>query len=109
MVLDDGHYTAEEILVDQPDRFGYMVSGYTGYRGLMIDHAIGDFRYADEGGKTRLEWTYSFRPRFALVRPFLSNFVNGTWADLMRRTLTAMREGGERDAAKPVRRARSHP
>jgi hypothetical protein len=51
VVLDDGHYTAEEILVDQPDRFGYMVSGYTGYRGLMIDHAIGDFRYADEGAR----------------------------------------------------------
>ena len=33
-----------------------------------------------------------------MVRPFLSSFVHGTWADLMRNTLRVMRVGGERQA-----------
>jgi hypothetical protein len=96
VALDNGHFTAEEILVDEPDVFRYMVWGYTNYAGLMIDHAIGEFDYEDEGGRTRLTWTYSFLPRSALARPFVSRFVSGTWTELMRNTLEAMREGGER-------------
>jgi hypothetical protein len=98
VVLDDGHFTAEEILVDEPDLFRYIVWGYTNYAGLMIDHAIGEFHYEEEGGKTALTWTYSFLPRSALARPGLSWFVSGTWAELMRNTLAAMRAGGERHA-----------
>lgn len=96
VVLEDGHFTAEEILVDESDRFRYIVWGYTNYAGLMIDHAIGEFQYDEDGGKTALTWTYSFQPRSALARPVLSRFVSGTWADLMRNTLEAMRAGGER-------------
>jgi len=96
VVLDDGHFTAEEILVDEPKVFRYIVWGYTNYARLMIDHAVGEFDFEDDGGRTRLTWTYSFRPRSVIVRPFLSNFVSGTWADLMRNTLRAMRDGGER-------------
>jgi hypothetical protein len=103
VVLDDGHFTAEEVLVDEPEVFRYIVWGYTNYARLMIDHAIGEFNYEDEGGKTRLTWTYSFQPRSAIVRPFLSNFVSGTWADLMRNTLEAMRDGGEHQAANASR------
>lgn len=98
VVLDDGHFTAEEVLVDQPEVFRYVVWGYTNYARLMIDHAIGEFDFQDEGGRTRLTWTYSFRPRSVIVRPFLARFVRGTWADLMRKTLRAMRDGGERQA-----------
>ena len=98
VVLDDGHFAAEEILVDEPEVFRYIVWGYSNYAGLMIDHAIGEFTFQDEGGRTRLTWRYSFQPRSAVVRPFLSNFVRGTWADLMRTTLQAMRDGGERQA-----------
>ena len=98
VVLDDGHFTVEEVLVDEPDVFRYIVWGYTNYARLMIDHAIGEFNFEEEGGKTHLTWTYSFHPRSAIVRPFLSNFVSGTWADLMRNTLEAMRDGGERQA-----------
>jgi Polyketide cyclase / dehydrase and lipid transport len=97
VVLDDGHFTAEEVLVDEPELFRYIVWGYTNYARLMIDHAIGQFTYHDEGGNTRLAWTYSFQPQSAVVRPFLSNFVSGTWAELMQNTLAAMRDGAERE------------
>lgn len=59
--------------------------------GLMIDHAIGEFTYEDEGGKTFLTWTYSFQPRSGSCA-LPGHFVNGTWADLLRNTLEAMRE-----------------
>jgi hypothetical protein len=42
VVLDDGHFTVEEILVDDPDVFRYIVWGYTNYARLMIDHALGE-------------------------------------------------------------------
>jgi polyketide cyclase/dehydrase/lipid transport protein len=100
VVLDDGHFTAEEVLVDEPEVFRYMVWGYTNYAGLMIDHAIGQFNYEGDRDRTRLTWTYSFLPRAAIVRPFLSRFVNGTWTELMRNTLEAMRQGGERQAGR---------
>src|SRR5918997_821259 len=103
IVLDDGHVSVEEVLVDEPEVFRYIVWGYTNYARLMIDHAIGEFTYEDEGGKTRLSWTYSFQPTSAIARPFLSNFVSGTWAELMRNTLEAMRDGGERQAANASR------
>jgi Polyketide cyclase / dehydrase and lipid transport len=97
IVLGDGHFTAEEILVDQPDVFRYIVWGYTNYAGLLIDHAIGEFRFEPLGERTRVSWTYSFRPRPVLARPFLSRFVHTTWARLMRDTLEAMRTGGEQN------------
>jgi hypothetical protein len=98
VVLDDGHFAVEEVLVDDPDEFRYIVWGYTNYARLMIDHAVGDFTYVGRGNRTRLTWTYSFQPRSAIVQPFLSRFVRRTWAALMRNTLEAMRRGGERHA-----------
>jgi hypothetical protein len=100
-----GHFAAEEVLVDEPRVFRYIVWGYTNYAGLLIDHAIGEFSFEDEGATTRLAWSYSFQPRSATVRPSLAKFVRGPWADLMRATLQVMREGGERQApANPDRR-----
>ena len=105
VVLDDGHFAAEEVLVDEPRVFRYIVWGYTNYAGLMIDHAIGEFSFEDEGAMTRLTWSYSFQPRSAIVRPLLANFVRGPWAGLMQATLQVMREGGEHQApADPDRR-----
>jgi hypothetical protein len=104
VVLDDGHFAAEEILVDEADRFRYIVWGYTNYGRLMIDHAIGEFHYdEEEGAKTAVTWTYSFLPRSALARPALSWFVRSIWAELMRNTLQAMRAGGERHAQAAAR------
>jgi hypothetical protein len=105
VVLDDGHFAAEEVLVDEPRVFRYIVWGYTNYAGLMIDHAIGEFSFEDEGATTRLTWSYSFQPRSAIARPLVANFVRGPWADLMRATLQVMGEGGEHQApANPDRR-----
>jgi hypothetical protein len=98
VVLDDGHFAAEEVLVDNPEVFRYIVWGYTNYAGLMIDHAIGEFHFEAEGDRTRLTWSYSFQPRSAIVRSLLAKFVGGPWADLMRTTLQAMQERGERHA-----------
>lgn len=96
IVLSDGHFTAEEILADQPTEFRYIVWGYTNFVGLLVDHAIGEFRFESLGDQTRVSWTYSFQPRSVVARPFLSRFVNTTWAGLMRDTLAAMRKGSER-------------
>jgi hypothetical protein len=51
VVLDDGHFTAEEVLVDRPEVFRYIVWGYTNYARLMIEHAIGEFNLPGRGGQ----------------------------------------------------------
>jgi hypothetical protein len=107
VVLEDGHFTAEEILVDEPDLFRYIVWGYTNYARPMIDHAIGEFRYSDDRGKTHFTWTFSFQPRSVFARPLLSQFVSGTWAELMRNTLEVMRRGGEQQARVDAQRKRT--
>ena len=99
VVLEDGHYVAEEILAnDTPRRFRYQVWGYTNVARLMIAYAIGEFILIEEDGKTRVAWTYSFQPTTGIARPLLTRFVGGAWADYMRAVLLTMRTAAERHA-----------
>lgn len=96
VVLEDGHYSAEEILVNEPPRlFRYQVWGYTNFGRLMIDSAIGEFTFEDVDGMTEVTWTYSFYPTVGMVRPVLSSFVDGTWSEFMRNTLATMKAAAE--------------
>lgn len=95
VIFDDGHYAAEEILESTGPVFRYMVWGFTGIQRIFIDHAIGEFVFEQVGDEqTRLTWTYSFQPSSSVFRPFLSSFVNNTWAEFMENVLEAYEEGG---------------
>jgi hypothetical protein len=97
--LSDGHFLAEEILEDTPQTFRYMIWGFTSYQRLAIAHAVAEFVFENRDGETQLTWTYSFKPRWRVLRPFVGRFVDSVWAGLMKRALDAMRTGAEASAA----------
>ncbi len=93
VVLENGHYVAEEVLVDTPKVFRYMVWGFTSFQRLAINHAIGEFVYKEMGDRTQLTWTYSFKPTSVIFRPIIARFVKDTWKPYMQDILKAMKEG----------------
>ncbi|HEY6331188.1 MAG TPA: SRPBCC family protein [Blastocatellia bacterium] len=97
VILDDGTSLAEEILDNEPlKRFRYQVWGYPGFRGYLIDYAIGEFRYEASADHVGIKWTYSFHRKFAIGVPLLSWFVNGDFAGFMRACLGTIKREAER-------------
>ena len=91
----DGTYLAEEVLDDTPARFRYLIWGFTGTQRFFVRHGLAEFRFIAHQGGTRLEWTYAFLPRAALLRPLVRRFLTTVMTPMMTATLTAMRIGVE--------------
>jgi hypothetical protein len=95
----DGHYLAEQVLVDTPETFRYMIWGFTSPQRFVVRHGVAEFSYEAEGDGTRLTWTYSLLPTLPILRPAVQGFVDGTMSPMMRGTLAGMRDGAEATAA----------
>ena len=95
----DGHYLAEEVLVDSPERFRYQIWGFTGPQRVAVRYAVAEFSYAERAGGTELSWTYSFMPTSGLTRPLVAGYVDDTIATMMSRTLDGIRSGAEASAS----------
>jgi hypothetical protein len=93
----DGTHLAEEVLADTPDRFRYMIWGFTGPQRFAVRYAVAEFTYTERDGGTDVRWTYSFHPTSPLTRPFVAAFVRRTMRSTMSATLEGMRSGAERD------------
>lgn len=91
----DGHFLAEEVLIDTPETFRYMIWGFTDSRRLMVSQGAAQFEFLGEGDRTRVIWTYSLAPTVSALRPFVSDFLTGPMSEMMRNTLEAMRDGVE--------------
>lgn len=94
----DGHYLAEEVLVDTPTTFRYLIWGFTSMQRFAVQHGLAEFSYEPEADGTRLTWTYSLLPRLGVARPFVESFAETTMAPMMTATLSAMRDGIEEAA-----------
>lgn len=98
VVLSDGHYLAEEVVANEPQKlFRYQVWGFTNFAKLAIDYGVGEFRTADNNGKTDLTWTYSYHSNSPLTRPLLERFMKNTWAPYMKTVIQVIKQGAERD------------
>ncbi|WP_114855673.1 SRPBCC family protein [Brachybacterium sp. YJGR34] len=95
----DGHCLAEEVLVDEPDRFRYIVWGFTNPLRCAVRHAVAEFRYEAHEGGTLVRWTYSLLPTSALMAPVVSRIVDRTMSPMMIATLDGMRAHVERTVA----------
>ncbi|MGO2110041.1 MAG: SRPBCC family protein [Pseudoclavibacter sp.] len=94
--FEDGHFLAEEILVDTPERFQYTVWGFTRpEQRIAVHHGVAEFTYEPEGAGTRVSWTYELMPTTPLVRPAVESFMTNTMDAMMRATLDGMRRGVE--------------
>src|SRR5690606_159171 len=95
--FSDGHYLAEEVLVDTAEAFRYMIWGFTGPQRLTVDHGVAEFRFHRVDGGTRIEWVYSFLPRTRVLQPVVQRFLDRVMTPMMTATLDAMRTGIEND------------
>lgn len=93
VLFADGHFLAEEVLVDTPEQFRYQIWGFTSPLRFAVRYGIAEFGYLEEDGRTRLTWTYSFQPTTKLLRPFVAGFVDSVMSPMMRMTLDAVRTG----------------
>jgi hypothetical protein len=91
----DGHYLAEEVLVDDPERFRYMIWGFTSFQRFAVDHGVAEFTYQPEGTATRLSWTYTLLPTSELTRGAVRAFLADTMRPMMTATLMGYRNGIE--------------
>jgi Polyketide cyclase / dehydrase and lipid transport len=75
--LDDGHYAFDLILNNRyPDVFAYQVFGFTSQAGRVADYIRAELRYTElSPGVTQLQWTYAMRPKSALTKPLVSQFM----------------------------------
>ncbi len=91
----DGNYLAEEVVDDTPDRFRYMIWGFTNAQRFAIRHGLAEFRYGAREQGTQLDWTYAFLPKSVVFRPFIRRFLRTVMTPMMTATLAAMRHGAE--------------
>lgn len=91
--FSDGNHLAEEVLTDTPDRFRYMIWGFTGPQRFVIAHGIAGFTFASEADRTRVTWTYTMLPTSPLLRLPVSLFLHRAMGPMMTGTLDAMRRG----------------
>jgi hypothetical protein len=83
------------VLIDSPERFRYMIWGFTSRQRFAVRHGIAEFGYAAENRGTRVTWEYTFLPTAEILRPVVESFLASTMSRMMRATLTAMRDGVE--------------
>lgn len=91
----DGHFLAEEVLVDEPLQFRYLIWGFTSPQRFVVRQGVAEFLYEDHAGGTRVTWTYSLLPTIGVLEPAVHGFLDDTMGPMMTATLDAMREGAE--------------
>lgn len=87
VLLSDGSEAREQLTrVDRPERFAYVVGGFTGPLRHLVADVEGEWSfYGDEAdGETTVRWTYAFRPR-----RFASPLVRFVLAPVWRRYAAA--------------------
>lgn len=92
--MSDGNFVLEKVLEnDFPDLFRYQVWNFTAPAGRNIAYAIAQQEWTTlEDGRSELTWTYSLRPRLALMQPFVQRFVRNDMQPLMNDALDVVRE-----------------
>jgi len=89
VVMSDGSSFTETLRVVTEPLFAYDLTGFTGFFGLLVDHARSEWRVVDDGDGSSIAWTYAFtsKPGRGL---FVAAIVRLAWAGYMRRVLPAI-------------------
>lgn len=95
--FDDGLAAREEVVaLIRPNYFGYQLSDFTGRMGDMVDFAFAEFVFTPVGSRTKVRWTYAFRPKddqLDGVRAFISD----GWVTWMKGYVDTLKHAIKRD------------
>ena len=82
--LADQSAALEQVLDNElPVRFRYVVWNYTSNVARYVDYGVGEFRFEPAGNRTRVTWTYAFKPKRSVYAGPLRRFVEGEYRDFM--------------------------
>jgi hypothetical protein len=76
--LDNGHYAFDHITNNQfPELFQYQVYGFTNEAARVAEYIRAEFKYTEiSPGVTTLQWTYAMRPKSALSKVFVEQYMS---------------------------------
>lgn len=90
--FSDGNFLAEEVLIDTPETFRYLIWGFTARLRFAVRQGRAEFRLLPVPGGTRVEWTYALLPTTLVLRPVVGQFLQRVMTPMMAATLTGMRD-----------------
>ncbi len=94
--LADDSTALEQVLANEmPGRFHYVVWNYTSDAARYVDYGVGEFRFVAEGERTRVEWTYAFKPKKTIYGGPLRRFVESDYRTFMVQSLGNMKASVE--------------
>lgn len=88
--LAGGHTVHERVIANTDDRFAYQIWNITAPSGRVINHIMGEFRYAQTGADVTVTWDYNIRPSLFLARPAIRGFLEDDFGPFMRAGLTGV-------------------
>ena len=102
VLLSDGSEVREELRdVERPDGFTYRVGPFPGPLGMIAVAAEGEWDFSRDDGRTRVTWTYRFRPA-RLRRWLVLLLIAPMWRGYARRALRKAVAGLENAKAGPT-------
>lgn len=89
VVMSDGSSFTETLRGATEPLFAYDLTEFTGFFGVLVDHARSEWRVVADGDGSSIAWTYAFtsKPGRGL---FVAAIVRLAWAGYMRRVLPAI-------------------
>lgn len=93
--FSDGSFLAEEVLIDTPETFRYLIWGFTARLRFAVRQGRAEFRHLPDQCGTRVEWTYALLPTTPVLRPVVGQFLHRVMTPMMTTTLSGMRDGVE--------------
>ncbi|MEL6467814.1 MAG: SRPBCC family protein [Pseudomonadota bacterium] len=95
--FDDGLEAREEVVaLIRPSYFAYQLSDFTGPMGDMVDFAFAEFVFTPIGSRTKVRWTYAFRPKEGQLEAVQAFVANG-WVDWMKSYIDTLKTAIQRD------------
>lgn len=95
--FDNGLEAREEVMhLIRPNYFAYQLSDFTGEMGEMVELAFAQFVFTPIGSRTRVRWTYAFRPKEGQLDA-VQAFVADGWVDWMKGYVGALKDAIQRD------------
>lgn len=110
IVLKDKQTAHEEVLECDGQHIRTLVTEYTSHEAVPVAYTIAEFKFEDQGPKTRVKWKYSVKLRDDVFPGWLgesgrdmfkSNFLDTTFAAYMDAGVKAMRDFGATIPAAP--------
>jgi hypothetical protein len=89
VVMSDGSSFTETLRVVTEPLFAYELTEFTGFFGMLVDHARSEWRVVADADGSSIAWTYAFtsKPGRGL---FVAAIVRLAWAGYMRKVLPAI-------------------